>query len=260
MYDRYKLDQFYQGKGTETQYSSFQALDNDVYSVENLQIVSMAMDFPQGTSPKFRQEIERKWIETLPKLKKVKLLSVRHRVKQEFFDAICKMPNLEDLTFWSSTVEDISNISKLTKLRHLKLWSFSRLKDISPLLPLKKLTHLSIDNCFKVENYDIIGKMTQLIGLELCGDTFAPRNLRLKSLKPFETLRKLRHLDLSSASVIDKSYESVLKMPSLERFDLLVTVPKEIREKIKSTHKELKAGFFVDYDFENKKFYDGKQW
>ena len=235
-------------------------MDNDVYSVENLQIVSMAMDFPQGTSPKFRQEIERKWIETLPKLKKVKLLSVRHRVKQEFFDAICKMPNLEDLTFWSSTVEDISNISKLTKLRHLKLWSFSRLKDISPLLPLKKLTHLSIDNCFKVENYDIIGKMSQLIGLELCGDTFAPRNLRLKSLKPFETLRKLKHLDLSSASVIDKSYESVLKMPSLERFDLLVTVPKEIREKIKSTHKELKAGFFVDYDFENKKFYDGKQW
>ena len=31
-------------------------------------------------------------------------------------------------------------------------------------------------------------------------------------------------------------------------------------KKIKSNHKKLKAGFFVDYDFENKKFYDGKQW
>ena len=102
----------------------------------------MAMDFPQGTSPKFRQEIERKWIETLPKLKKVKLLSVRHRVKQEFFDAICKMPNLEDLTFWSSTVEDISNISKLTKLRHLKLWSFSLIK----LIKFIAIVHILADN------------------------------------------------------------------------------------------------------------------
>jgi hypothetical protein len=260
MLDRYKLDQFYQGEGTETQYSSFQTLDNDVYSVENLQIVSMAMDFPQGTSTKLRKELESKWIDTLPKLKMAKLLSVRHRVKQDFFDAICKMPNLEGLTFWSSTVEDISNISSLTKLTHLKLWSFSRLKDISPLLALKKLTHLSIDNCFKVENYEIIGKMPQLIGLELCGDTFAPRRLRLNSLKPFITLKKLRHLDLSSASVIDNSYECVLEMPELERLDLVITIPKESRDKIKSTHKNLKAGFFVDYDFENNKFYDGKHW
>jgi hypothetical protein len=49
-------------------------------------------------------------------------------------------------------------------------------------------------------------------------------------------------------------------MPQLERFDLLVTIPKEMRDKIKSTHKNLKAGFFMDWDFENKKFYDGKTW
>jgi len=260
MNGRYKLHQFYQGQGTEVQYSSFQDLDSDVFTVENLQIVSLAMDFPQGTSPKVRQSIERKWIETLPKLKKVKRLSVRHRVKQEFFEAICDMQNLEGLMFWSSTVEDISSISKLTKLKSLKLWSFSRLKDISSLVSLKKLTVLSIDRCFKVENYEVLGKMKQLVGLELCGDTFAPKNLIVSSLVPFETLKDLKHLDLSSASVVDKSYESILKMPSLERFDLVVKVPKELRDRIKSKHKKLKAGFFVDYDFENKKFYDGRHW
>lgn len=260
MNDRYKLSQFYQGKGTEIQYSSFQGLDKDVYTIENLQIASLAMDFPQGTSQKMRKEIEQKWIETLPKLKNVKSLSVRHRVKQDFFEAICKMKNLERLTFWSSTVEDISSISNLKALNYLKLWSFTRLKDISPLLALKKLTVLSIDNCFKVENYEIVGRMTQLIGLELCGDTFAPKYLRINSLKPFENLKNLKHLDFSRASVIDKSYDSVLKMENLERFDLVVTVPKEMREKIKTVHKNLKAGFFVDYDFENKRFYESKQW
>jgi len=260
MNDRHKLSQFYQDKGTEIQYSSFQDLDDDVFNAKNLQIVSLAMDFPQGTSPKVRQEIEKKWIDTLPKLKKVKLLSIRHRVKQELFEAICNMQNLKSLMFWISTVEDISSISKLSKLTNLKLWHFSRLKDITPLLTLKKLKVLSIDTCFKIENYQIIGKMTQLEGLELCGDTFAPRKLRINSLKPFETLKNLKHLDLSSASVVDKSYESVLKMPNLERFDLLVNLPKESREKIKANHKKLEAGFFVDYDFENKKFYDGKEW
>jgi Leucine-rich repeat (LRR) protein len=260
MTDRYKLSQFYKEEKTETPFKSFQTVDEEVFQVENLQIVSLAMDFPQRTSQKVRKEIEKKWVDTLPKLKNIKKLSVRHRVNQDFFEAICEMTNLERLTFWSSTVEDISSISKLTKLNFLKLWSFTRLKDISPILHLKKIKVLSIDNCFKVENYEIISKMTELIGLELCGDTFAPRNLRLNSLKPFETLQKLKHLDLSSASVVDKSYDSIMKMKSLERFDLTVNVPKEIRDKIKKEHKSLKAGFFVDYDFENKKFYTDKHW
>ena len=49
-------------------------------------------------------------------------------------------------------------------------------------------------------------------------------------------------------------------MVSLERFDITVNIPKIIREEIKAGHKTLKAGFFVDYDFDSKKFYDGKVW
>ena len=217
------------------------------------------MDLP-GKSAKQRQQLEEKWIEVLPTLNNVKALSVRHRVKQDFFDAICKMKNLESLMFWTSTVENISSIANLTKLTDLKLWRFSTLKDISPLILLKHLTHLSIDNCFAVENYDVLGQMTQLIGLELCGDSSAPKNLRIKSLKPFETLKNLKHLDLSSASVVDKSYESILTMTSLERFDLVVTVPKATRDKIKTNHNTLQAGFFVDWDFENKRIFEGKHW
>jgi Leucine-rich repeat (LRR) protein len=187
MNDRYKFSQFYQGTGTETKYSNFQTVEEDVFAVENLQMVSL-----QRKSQKIRQENERTWIDILPKLKNFKLLSIGHRVKQEFFEAICKMPNLDGLTFCTSTVDDIASISSLTELTHLKLWSFSKLKDISPLLSLKKLKVLSIDNCFMVENYELIGQMTQLIGLELCGDTFAPKRLRLNSLKPFERLKNLK--------------------------------------------------------------------
>jgi Leucine-rich repeat (LRR) protein len=170
------------------------------------------------------------------------------------------MKNLEQLHFWTSTVEDISSISKLQKLHRLDLDSFSRLTDISPILTLENLQLLSIENSFKVENYDLIGQMTQLKGLRLGGHTFAPKNLRLKSLNPYSNLKQLKHLDLSTLSVVDNSYETILELKNLERFDITVIIPKQTRELIKANHKKLTAGMFMDWDYDNKKIYDGKEW
>ena len=87
MTDRYKLSQFYQGKGTETQYSSFQTVDEKIFEVENLQIVSLAMDFPQGTSQKVRQEIEK--IETeIKRTPSAKLAEAQVRVFQHFLSKL----------------------------------------------------------------------------------------------------------------------------------------------------------------------------
>jgi hypothetical protein len=258
--DRYKLSQFYKGPGTEIDYRDAQEITDDLSSCKNLRIVTLAMDFPADTTTKRRKEIEIDWIELLPKLDNVKRLSVRHRVNQDFFEAICQMKNLEELYFWTSTVDDISAISRMSKINRLGLDSFNRLTDISPILELKNLTHLSIENSFKIGNYEIIGQITTLIGLRLSGDAFAPKNLRLKSLIPFESLGNLKHLDLSTTSIIDKSFDCILKFENLERFDLTGVIPKPIRQKIKENHKTLTAGFFMDWDYENKKIYDEKEW
>lgn len=260
MRDRHKLNLFYSGKENAPDYLNVQEIIDDIFSATELCIVTLAMDFPDGTSMKHRKELENKWIDLLPQLDLVKKLSVRHRVNQEFFEAICKMKNLEHLHFWTSTVEDISSISKLKKLQRLDLDRFSRLTDISPILTLKNLQLLSIESSFKVENYHLIGQMTQLKGLLLGGDTFAPKNLRLKSLKPFSNLKHLKHLDLSTLSVVDNSYETILELENLERFDITAIIPKQIRELIKANHKKLTAGMFMDWDYDNKKIYDGKEW
>lgn len=49
-------------------------------------------------------------------------------------------------------------------------------------------------------------------------------------------------------------------MECLERFDLSVKIPHSIRENIKKNHKNLVGGFFMDWDFDNKRFYDDKEW
>ena len=256
--DRYKLDLFY-SKDLRQQYEAFQERTEDVKKVSHLQLSLLAMHFPK-TSMKRRKGIEQDWIETLPTLKNVKALYVRHRVDQEFFEAICRMPNLTCLQFISSNVADITSLTKLKKLERLDLHGFSKLTDIKPVTSLKKLRLLSVLKCFKVENYQVLGQMTQLHGLTLGGDLYAPRNLPLKSLVPFETLTNLRHLDIGCLTVKDKSFLSILKLKSLERLDLLSEMPDEIREQIKSGHKKLKAGFFMDWDFKKKQFLAGKKW
>jgi hypothetical protein len=261
MNDRYNLSQFhgnYWGDGSP--HITFDYLQDNFLEVVNLDAISIALAYPEGASPKTKKEIDNSWFNNLHRLYRLKKLTIHHRLKQDFFDLVCQIHNLEQLFFFSSSVEDISNIKKLIKLQRLNLHSFTRLTDISPLLSLSNLQVLSIENSFQVNNYEIIGELTGLVGLQLCGDTFAPKKLMLKSLKPYVGLKRLKHLDISSASVVDKSYECFLEMTSLERLDFLARMPSNIRETIKYTHKNLKAGFFVDYDFQNNKFYEGKNW
>jgi hypothetical protein len=257
--DRYRLHQFYSGGEVGPAYVCAQKITDEVFGAKKLKIVTLAMDFI-GATEKYRKQLEAEWIATLPTLDQVTHLSVRHRVSKPYFEAICEMKNLEHLHFWTAQVEDIASIGKLRKLRSLGLSSFSRLTDLSTIAELKQLTHLSIDNSFNIASYDCIGKITTLVGLSLSGDMTSPKTLRLASLRPFTTLKKLKHLNLPFTTVVDQSYDSVLEMPGLERFDTTAKMPRQLREKIRVDHPTLEAGFFMDWDFDNKRFYEGKLW
>jgi len=249
---------FPSGRGL-VDYTKAQEITKEAYKAEKLFISILASDFSPEVSLDYRKDLEAKWLETIPTLDHVKSISLRHKVDQNFFEAVCGMKNLECLTFWTSTVQNISSIIKLKKLKRLDIDSFSRLLDISPLQKLLNLEILTISNSFKIINYETIGKLTNLKGLAIQGDQIAPRNLRLKSLKPFSKLKVLKHLDLTSTRVIDDSYDTLLDMESLQRLDLSTIIQKPMREKIK-THPNLTSGSFMDYDWDRKKLYDGKEW
>ncbi|MBL1411080.1 leucine-rich repeat domain-containing protein [Sphingobacterium faecale] len=234
-------------------------INNEVFSVDKLHIPLLTMDFPPATSVKFRNNIAKQWEQLIPTLDNIKSLSFRYRIDENLFEAICKMKNLECLTFWTSNIKDISAISKLKQLKRLELNHFSKLEDIAPIKDLQNLEILTISKSMNIVNYEVIGELKNLIGLAINGDAIAPKNLRLKSLKPFSGLKKLEHLNLESTIVIDESYDTLLEMDSLKRFDITTTVKKPLRDRIKE-HPVLDSGFFVDYDFENNRFYDGKAW
>lgn len=249
--DRYNI-LFPKGRGLE-EYLSVQEISNDVFKTDKLHISILAADFSTDISAKYRKELVAKWLKILPTLDNIKFLSLRVKVCQEFFEAVCKMKNLEYLTFWTSSVEDISSITKLKRLKRLDIDHFSKLEDIRPLKDLINLEILTVTNSMKITCYEVIGELTSLIGLSIQGDQIAPKNLRLKSLKPFANLKKLKHLDLTSTIVIDNSYHIILEMNSLQRFDITTIIEKPLRDKIKKLH-NLNSGFFMDFDWDKNEF------
>lgn len=239
---------------------AFQEYEDNVLNTNNVFVSTLAMDFPINVSPKRRIEIDLQWKKKFPNLKHIKRLDLRHRVDQDYFEAICEMGNLESLIIWTSIISDISSISKLKKLKSLSLSNFSRLEDISPLIELKSLERLSILASFKILNYESIGQMTWLKSLEIGGDTHAPRNLMLKSLEPFAELTELVELDMSSASIRDRNYSQILKLKKLKRLDAHWRMKNEEREFLQKEHPSLKSGFFVAYDFVKNEFKEGVEW
>ena len=258
MNDRYKNHQFFSPEHIYD-YVNILQYDNPKINSENIRIGSLSFQWHLSTK-KEKERVKHEWIKTIPSLKKVKRIIIACGINQEYLEIFCELPNLTALTVDGSKATDLNAILKLTKLKRLELERFTQLKDISSISKIE-LTHLRIENSFKIENYDKIGKITSLIGLSLNGDAFAPRNLRIKSLEPYKNLLKLKHLNLSSASVIEKeSYKTLLSLKNLIRFDITVIVPKEIKEEILQNHKTLNSGFFVDWDDKNKKIYDDKDW
>jgi Leucine-rich repeat (LRR) protein len=257
MSDRFNLDLFRQSNVFKHSINA-KELTDEVYSADDVYISILPIDLPDKTLS-YRKDLEKKWLEVLPRLDNIKSLAIRLKANQAFFEVVCQMKNLESLFVVTSTTTNISSLSKLDKLNRLHLGSFSQLTDISPLQNLDNIKILSISNSFKIENYEILGKMKNLVALGLYGDEASPKNLRLKSLKPYASLQKLRHLDLKVTTVIDKSYETLLEMKNLERFDTFATLNKDLRDKVKS-HPKLKAGFFVDWDWDNNCFYPDKNW
>jgi hypothetical protein len=252
MNDRYKLNLFIQ------KFDYFLPLEitDEIYSVENLRIALIY----EKHSKKKKEQLLGEWMTLLPKLKNIKRVTLVYPLNQEFFEYVCQMPNLEFITLSSLKIEDVSPIANLKNLNRLYIDSCHRMTTISSLASLKNLEYLSIENCHNIKDLELIGQLTNLKALSLNGDAFAPKNLLINSLKPFRNLKKLKHLDLGGASIKDKTYDIVLEMPELERFDISGSLNPSVVDEIKAKHKNLKAGFFMDWDYRNKKIFDDKDW
>jgi hypothetical protein len=179
------------------------------------------------------------WCDKLPKLYDLKFLWFSSRVNQKMFDATCDIPNLEGLWIKWSGIKNIDKITKLEKLRHLHIGSSSQIESIESLKELKILETLELEQLNKISDFSIISELTQLQGLGIDGSIWTAQ--KIDSLKPLENLKNLKFLTVTNSKIQDKSFDPILGLDNLIRFNCSWNYSASEFEKLKSM-KRLKYG------------------
>ena len=179
------------------------------------------------------------WCAELPKLEDVKYLWFVSRVNQKMFDAACKIPNLEGMFVKWSGIKNIEGLRNAKNLRHLHLGGSSQVESIEVLGELNQFVTLTLEQLNKITDFSIIAKLTDLEGLGLNGGIWTAQ--KIDTLKPLANLRNLKYLTLINTRLIDKSFNPILNLTELVRFDISWNYPVAEFEKLNSMPK-LKYG------------------
>ena len=180
-----------------------------------------------------------RWCAELPNLEEVKYLWFVSRVNQKMFDAACKAPNLERLYIKWSGIKNIDGLRNAKKLRHLWLGNSSQVESIDVLGENNHFVTLSLNQLNKISDFSVLAKLTQLEGLGINGSMWTSQ--RIDTLKPLANLRNLKYLTLLSTQLKDQSFDPLLNLTELVRFESSWNYPASEFEKLKSLPK-LKYG------------------
>lgn len=209
---------------------------------EKLRLLITQLDYNSTkrdlTAAQLKKLIE-SWCVKLPELKEVKYLWLPSRVSQKIFDSICEMENLEGLWIKWSGIKSINNISKLKNLKHLHLGSSSQVEDINVLKDMKNLVTLETEQLNNIIDFSVIGELTHLEGLGIDGSIWTAQ--KIENIDFIGSLHRLKYLTLTNTQMKQKSFDSLLNLEHLERFNCSWNYPEKEFEKLK-TIKKLKFG------------------
>ncbi len=172
------------------------------------------------------------WCDKLPALSEVKFLWMPSKVNQKIFDAVCKMSNIEGLWIKWSGIKKLDQLAQLKNLKYFKLGSSSQVESIEALESLTNLETLELEQLNKITNFNVIGSLTQLQGLGLDGSLWTAQ--KIDSLEPVSYLEKLKYLTTTNSQIKDKSFDPLLGLTELVRFNCSWNYPESEFEKLNS--------------------------
>jgi Leucine-rich repeat (LRR) protein len=214
--------------------------DEITYFVDYEPAETLVLEITQLNVGSYRQsKIVDQWCAELPNLEEVRYLWFVSRVNQKMFDAVCQIPNLVGLSVKWSGIKSIDTIRFLKKLRHLHLGSSSQVESIDVLDGLDSLVTLDLQQLNKINDFHILSQLTSLEGLGIDGSIWTAQ--KIDTLKPLANLHNLKYLTLTNTRIKDKSFDPILNLTELVRFESSWNYPEAEFEKLKTLPK-LKYG------------------
>ena len=102
------------------------------------------------------------WIKVFPKLENLKYLFLGHRVNQEYFEAICNIPNLKGLEVKVSQIKDFRSIGKLKKLENLNFCGSKGIQNLKGIEVLTELKYCKLSQFFGLETIEELSELQSL--------------------------------------------------------------------------------------------------
>lgn len=178
-----------------------------------------------------QKKVVDRWCHELPDLGGVRYLWFVSRVNQRMFDAACRAPGLEGLFVKWSGIKNVESLRLSRRLKHLHLGSSSQLESIDVLGELSTLVTLNLQQLNNVSDFSVLSKLTSLEGLGLDGGMWTAQ--KIDTLKPLASLHNLKYLTLLNTRLKDKSFDPVLKLTGLIRFESSWNYPESEFRKLK---------------------------
>ena len=104
---------------------------------------------------------------------------------------------------------------------------------------LVSLVTLDLQQLNRISDFNVVSKLTSLEGLGIDGSIWTTQTI--DTLKPLANLRGLKYLTLINTRLKDKSFDPILNLTELVRFESSWNYPEAEFEKLKSLPK-LKYG------------------
>lgn len=187
----------------------------------------------------YQNKIVDQWCKELPYLREVRNLWFVSRVNQKMLDAACRVPKLEGIFIKWSGIKNIDALRIPKKLRHLYLGGSSQGESIDVLGELDSLVTLDLEQLNRISDFRFLSKLTSLEGLGIDGSIWTAQ--KIDTIKPLANLHNLKYLTLTNTRIQDKSFDPILGLTELVRFNSSWNYPEAEFEKLKAMPK-LKYG------------------
>jgi len=174
-------------------------------------------------------KLRNEWIKVLPKLKNLNYLFLGHRVNQEYFEAVCNIPNLKGLEVKVSQIKDFSSIGKLKKLESLNFCGSKGISNLKGIELLSELKYCKLSHFFGIETVGELSELQSLEKLHLFGN-YHGQSLNLISIDPLSDLKNLKELGLDIK--INLNLNSLLKLKNLNRLILPDLYHSKMKDKL----------------------------
>ena len=170
-------------------------------------------------------------------------------VNQDFLDEICALEGLDYLWLgWPVTAHDLSGLSRLKRLRFLKIDSPRNVTDFGPIAALPALASLFVENAKHIEGLDWLAPLgPRLATLGIEGSMWTMQ--KLPSLAPLAGFA-MEALFLTSVQLKDKDLTPLADCPNLAYLSCARFAPKQRFEALKALRPDIECTWFDRYEIE----------